>query len=86
MDFRLLDDEIASRLAELRWDKPMHFAFDHDERSTGSNRGGINLLKKHGVKPRHNVRVYVYVHNSSEKSIESGSAVAGISRNWARHR
>ncbi len=60
MDIRLLDEEIAQRLSELRFKGCMHFAFDSmsDE---GSVRRGIELLKNAGIDLKHKVQFYVLV-------------------------
>ena len=60
MDVRLLTDEIAQRLKELRWWGVMHFAFDSmvDEQAV---RAGIKMLKKARIDIRSNVKFYVLV-------------------------
>ena len=73
MDYRLLDEGLALRLSMLKWAKPMHFAFDHD-RDQQAVTDGITLLKKVGVNVRQNVLTYVYLHDSSDKAIESAKA------------
>lgn len=60
MDIRLLDKEIAQRLNELRFAKPMKFAFDNMVNEPGVI-DGINLLKSMGVDIKHHVMFYVLV-------------------------
>ncbi len=65
MDIRLLDEEIAQRLSELKFEKCMHFAFDNlaDEKAV---RNGIEILKNAGINLRSKVQFYVLVgYNTS---------------------
>lgn len=58
MDIRLLTPEIAERLRELKWSKPMKFAYDQPgEREAVME--GIQTLKDAGVNVRQNVMFYV---------------------------
>jgi len=61
LDIRLLDEEIAERIAELDFFKTIKFAWDwpHIERKV---REGITLLREAGVDLRHNVQFYVLVN------------------------
>ena len=67
MDIRLLDPEIAQRLAELRHSShTMRFAFDNigDEKAV---RRGIDILKQVGINTRQDVKFYVLVgYNTTE--------------------
>lgn len=60
MDIRILTDEIAERLSNIRWAKPLHFAWDNmkDEKKVLR---GIKLLKDHGIDIRRKVQFYVLV-------------------------
>lgn len=58
MDIRLLDKEIAERLKELKWNKPMKFAYDRPQ-ERGAVVKGIETLKDAGVNVRQNVMFYV---------------------------
>lgn len=60
MDARILDREIAERLAELKWWGNMHFAFDNmkDEEAV---RRSIDILKAVGIDVRHKVQYFVLV-------------------------
>jgi hypothetical protein len=60
MDIRLIDDEIAERLAELKWYGDMHFAFDNMEDEQAVRRG-VEILKNAGIDVRHVVQFYVLV-------------------------
>ena len=60
MDIRILDEEIAGRLADLKWSGQMHFAFDN-LRDEADVRRGIQLLQDAGVRTRHDVSMYVLV-------------------------
>jgi hypothetical protein len=66
MDIRLLDEEIAQRVAELKFLKCMHFAFDNmgDEKAV---RKGIELLKNVGIDLRRYVQFYVLVGYNTTK-------------------
>jgi hypothetical protein len=60
MDIRLLDKEIACRLSELRFAKPMKFAFDQtkDEKAVLN---GLKILKEAGINLKQKVMFYVLV-------------------------
>ena len=60
MDIRILTEEIAGRLADLKWSGQMHFAFDR-MRDEDAVRRGIRLLQDAGIRTRHDVSVYVLV-------------------------
>ena len=60
MDIRLLDDEIAQRLAEMKFKKPIKFAFDWMWVEPFVRRG-IEILKRAGINVRSNVMFYVLV-------------------------
>lgn len=66
MDIRLLDEEIAERLAEIKFIPTLHFAFDnmHDEKAV---RRGIELLKNAGIDLKHKVQFYVLVGYNTTK-------------------
>ena len=60
MDIKLLDLEIAERLADLKWYGVMHFAFDNMEDEPAVRRG-IGILKEAGIDIRQKVSFYVLV-------------------------
>jgi hypothetical protein len=60
MDIRILDEEIAGRLADLKWSGQLHFAFDRIQDEPAIRRG-IQLLQDAGIRTRHDVSVYVLV-------------------------
>jgi len=60
MDIRILDEEIAGRLKDLKWSGQLHFAFDRIQDEDAIRRG-IQMLKDAGIRPRHDVSVYVLV-------------------------
>lgn len=60
MDIRILDEEIAGRLADLKWSGQLHFAFDRIQDEAAIRRG-IQLLQDAGIRTRHEVSVYVLV-------------------------
>ena len=67
MDIRILDEEIAGRLADLKWSGQMHFAFDSIQ-DEGAVRKGIQMLQDAGIRTRHDVTFYVLVgYNSTEE-------------------
>lgn len=70
MDIRLLDKDIVSRLAQLKWAKPLHFAYDSDDLAEPVERG-IKLLNDGGVDVRSKVRVLVYMDDSSQSEFDS---------------
>lgn len=65
LDIRLVDDEIAKRISELRPIKNWHFAFDSmnykDEVISG-----IKTLNRQGVNMRHDSNFYVYLHDDAQ--------------------
>ena len=69
MDIRLMSDEIAKRLSQMKFYKPIHFAFDHDKEEHAVN-DGIKDLERNGINLRQNVQFFVYV--DSDKQFESG--------------
>ena len=60
MDIRILDEEIAGRLADLKWSGRIHFAFD-SIRDEVAVRKGVEMLRDAGINTRHDVRLYVLV-------------------------
>ena len=60
MDIRLLDEEIAGRLADLKWSGQIHFAFDNIKDEVAV-RAGMQMLQSAGIRTRHDVSVYVLV-------------------------
>lgn len=60
LDVRLLDEEIAMRLKELRWAANVRFAFDHSSDEPAVMRG-IAMLKEAGFNLRHDVSFFVLV-------------------------
>jgi hypothetical protein len=62
LDIRLLDEDRAKRLSEIRWAKPIHFAFDDlaDEQAVLD---GLKMLDKVGISIRSKVSIYVYCHD-----------------------
>lgn len=58
MDIRLLDEEIAERLSQMKFAKPIKFAFDQIgiEKTVIE---GIELLEKHGINLKQKVMFYV---------------------------
>lgn len=64
LDIRLMDRDIAKRIAELRPIDSWHFAFDSmDYRDEVVE--GIRMLNDAGVDVRHRSNWYVYMHNDS---------------------
>jgi hypothetical protein len=67
MDIRLLDREIAERLSEMRWAKPIKFAYDQPKMGEDVRRG-LLLLEDVGIDIRRNVMVYVLAgYNTTEE-------------------
>lgn len=66
MDIRLLDLEIAERLADLKWYGTMYFAFDN-MRDEPAVRSGIEILKEAGIDIKHDVQIYVLVGYGSSQ-------------------
>ncbi len=67
MDIRIIDNDIAKRLKELKWFGQMHFAFDNtkDEKAV---RRGIKILKDAGIDIKNRVKFYVLVgYNTNEE-------------------
>jgi len=60
MDIRILDEEIAGRLKDLKWSGQLHFAFDRIQDEPAIRRG-IQMLQDAGIRTRHDVSVYVLV-------------------------
>lgn len=60
MDVRLLDKEVVQRLSELKFAKPMKFAFDQLNNEEDVLKG-IELLKNAGINTRQNVQFYILV-------------------------
>jgi len=58
MDIRLLTEEIAVRLKELKWHGNLHFAFDDVKLETDVLKG-IEILKQVGFKTKNYVQFYV---------------------------
>lgn len=58
MDIRLLNEEIAARLKEIKWECGMSFAFDNitDEKAV---RNGIDILKQAGINLQNHISFYV---------------------------
>lgn len=65
LDLRLMTEEFAERIAELRPIDSWHFAFDSMGYRPAVERG-IALLKKAGVDMRHKANVYVYLHDDAD--------------------
>lgn len=61
MDARIVDDEIAQRIKEIKFGGMPKFAFDNSNDQCKIIRG-MDILKKHGVKGS----FYVYCHNESQ--------------------
>ena len=65
LDLRLMDNDIAKRIAELRPMKMWHFAFDSlDYRD--SVESGLKMLADAGLNIRSKVNVYVYLHGDEQ--------------------
>lgn len=65
LDLRLMDREIARRIAELKPLHYWHFAFDSmDYKDDVIN--GIGMLKDAGVDIRRRTNVYVYLHDDTQ--------------------
>lgn len=65
LDLRLMDRDIARRIAELKPMKIWHFAFDSlDYRDAVES--GLKMLADAGVNIRSKVNVYVYLHDDSQ--------------------
>lgn len=79
MDIRLLTDDIAERLSQLKFFKKIQFAYD-DESDGQAVYDGIQILKKHGINVRHMVHFYVYINSSDD--LESGLARCRQLKEW----
>jgi hypothetical protein len=73
MDIRLMTNEIARRLKELKWYSKLKFAFDND-RDQQAVLEGIRILKDAKVDIRGSVWFYVYLNDNSDKAFESALA------------
>lgn len=65
LDLRLMDREIARRIAELKPLHYWHFAFDSMDYKDEVVRG-IGMLKDAGVDIRRHTNVYVYLHDDTQ--------------------
>ena len=65
LDLRLVDSEIAERIASLKPIDHWHFAFDSMDYKDHVIKG-LELLKKAGVNIRARCNVYVYLHNDEQ--------------------
>ena len=65
LDIRLVDNDIAKRLSELRPIRNWHFAFDSLNYKDDVIKG-IGILNRNGVNLRHDSNWYVYLHNDSQ--------------------
>lgn len=66
LDIRLMDNDIARRIAELRPIDTWHFAFDSMDYKDHVLRG-LRMLTDAGVNIRHRVNVYVYMHDDAHQ-------------------
>lgn len=65
LDIRLMDKDIAKRLAELKPIDSWHFAFDSTDYQDQVIKG-ISMLNNAGVDVRHRINWYVYLHNDDQ--------------------
>jgi len=65
LDIRLIDDDIAKRISELRPIKNWHFAFDSMNYKDAVI-SGIETLNRQGVNMRHDSNFYVYLHDDDQ--------------------
>ena len=65
LDLRLMTDEVAERIAELKPAGYWHFAFDSLAYREAVERG-IGMLKRAGVNTRHLANFYVYMDNDAD--------------------
>ena len=65
LDLRLMDREIARRIAELKPLHYWHFAFDSMDYKDDVIKG-IGMLKDAGVNVRNMCTIYVYLHDDSQ--------------------
>lgn len=63
IDIRLVDEEIAQRLTEIRFPKGIHFAFD-DSSLEPIVRSKCEMMENIGLNLRRNAVFYVYCHDS----------------------
>ena len=65
LDVRLIDKDVAERIAELRTFRPLRFAFDSvDYEDKVAN--GIQLMNEAGIKVRNRAEWYVYLDSDEE--------------------
>lgn len=79
LDIRLMVDEIAEKLAQLRPIQYWRFAYDLDE-YTDQVKMGIDMLKRAGINTRSNCLFYVYVHD--DNNMESAIKRCELLREW----
>lgn len=65
LDLRLMDKDIAKRIADLKPMKYWHFAFD-SMNYRDSVIDGIKMLRDAGVNIRNKTNIYVYLHDDSQ--------------------
>lgn len=65
LDIRLMDEDIAKALATMRPINVWKFAFDDTSYQEQVERG-IGILNDAGIRVRHDVMFYVYVHNDDQ--------------------
>ena len=65
LDIRLMDNDVAKRLAELRPIDNWHFAFDNIDYQDDVLKG-IKILNNAGVNVRARANWYVYLHNDDQ--------------------
>jgi hypothetical protein len=84
LDVRFIDEEIAGRLADIKWKRTIKIAYD-SKAYTQSFLRGLNLMKEAGINVRNKVSVYIYMNDNSDAAfndaweraklvIENGSA------------
>jgi hypothetical protein len=81
MDIRYMTPQIAARLNELKWAKPMKFAYD-DERYGKQVTKGLEVLKEAGVPIRHRCMFYVYLDSNDGKAFDSALARCRALKGW----
>lgn len=79
IDIRLMDKDVAKRLAELKAIDLWHFAFDKMEYRDDVERG-IKMLNDAGVNVRNKTNWYVYLHNDAqyEDALERCNILRGL--------
>lgn len=79
IDIRLMDNDVAKRIAELKPIDSWHFAFDSMDYQD-SVIDGIRMLKDAGVDVRHRCNWYVYLHDDSqfEDALERCNILRGL--------